>query len=75
MTRSDRRQFVVIAAIAVALWTVLFIRVFSSGEEVARYAAVNAGHRDGDCFVFQVRDGVRRMQRRVCMDHVVESVR
>ena len=54
---------------------VAVVRVYSSGEEVIRYAAVTAGHHDSGCFVFQVRDGIRRVQRRVCMDHVVESVR
>jgi hypothetical protein len=54
---------------------VAVVRVYSAGEEVARYAAISAGYSDGSCFVFDVREGVRRLQRRVCMEHVVEWVR
>jgi len=54
---------------------VAIVRVFSDGEEVARYQATSIRQAPLGCAAFEVRDGVRQLERQVCMDHIIEWVR
>jgi len=60
---------------AVSVRTEAFITVYSEGKAVVTYEAVDAGHADGNCYVFHVRKGVRDVEVRVCGTYTVEKIR
>ena len=61
--------------LAASLRTEAVVTVYSEGKAVATYEAVDAGHADGNCYVFHVRKGVRDVEVRVCGTYTVEKTR
>ena len=57
------------------LRTQAIVTVYSEGKVMKTYKAVDRGHMDNDCYVFNVRKGVRDLEVRVCGTFTVEQVR
>jgi hypothetical protein len=67
---------VVLSGIAHAdIRTKSIVTVYSEGKIMATYKAVNRGRMDDRCYVFNVRQGVRDLEIRVCGTFTVEDVR
>ncbi len=65
----------VMPLLAAGLRTEALVTVYSEGKAVATYEAVDAGHADGNGYVFHIRKGVRDVEIRVCGTYTVEKIR
>lgn len=55
--------------------TVAIVTVYSNGQVMTTYNAINYGFMDNGCYVFLIRKGVRELGVRVCGCFTVEQVR
>lgn len=55
--------------------TVAIVTVYSNGQVMTTYNAINYGFMDNGCYVFMIRKGVRELGVRVCGCFTVEQVR
>jgi hypothetical protein len=55
--------------------TQAIVTVYSNGKVMKSYKAVDRGQMDDDCYVFNIRKGVREPEVRVCGTFTVEQVR
>ncbi|VAW95392.1 hypothetical protein MNBD_GAMMA20-1516 [hydrothermal vent metagenome] len=65
----------VMPLLAASVRTEALVTLYSEGKVVVTYEAVDAGHADGNCYIFHVRKGVRDVEVRVCGTYTVEKIR
>lgn len=51
------------------------VKLYSGGQQVARWEALDTGEMDGDSLVFHIKDGTQRREVRIRGDFSVEEIR